>query len=117
MYFQFQCLSISILCKNLEIYEKFGYLIFFLGDAFLERALLTNYKAGLSDHDDLEERERFFGSNKKPTIKPKSIWDLLCGALEDFILRILIFASLLNITLSEAVADPGDRPTAWIEGI
>lgn len=42
--------------------------------------------------------------------------ELLCGALEDFILRILIFASLLNITLSEAVADKDDRPTAWIEG-
>ena len=38
------------------------------------------------------------------------------GALEDFIMRILLVASLVSIVISVGVADDDHRASAWIEG-
>ena len=59
---------------------------------------------------------QLYGSNVKPKVKSKSIFELLWAALEDFTLRILIFCSALSITLSLATVAKEERSKAWIEG-
>lgn len=46
-----------------------------------------------------------------------SYCQLLWKALDDFTLRILIFASVISIILEVAISDPEERKTAWIEGV
>ena len=49
-------------------------------------------------------------------MKSKSVFELLCNALEDFTLRILIFCSFLSIILEVSTAADDEKPTSWIEG-
>jgi Ca2+ transporting ATPase len=46
----------------------------------------------------VENREKYFGSNRKPPKKLKSVMDILLGALDDFTLKVLIVASILSIS-------------------
>jgi P-type Ca2+ transporter type 2B len=87
------------------------------GDRFLETALCTSFKMGIpGDENDLRERESVFATNRKPLIKPKSFLELLCGALEDFTLRILLVASILSIAIEVGTAKEEERKTKWVDG-
>ena len=57
-----------------------------------------------------------FGNNRKPEIPPKGYFELLCAALEDFTMRVLMVASVVSIVIETATAKEDHRPTAWIEG-
>ncbi|CAD8110921.1 unnamed protein product [Paramecium sonneborni] len=81
----------------------------------LEMSLCTNFTKGLKG-DDFKEREILFGNNKKPVIPPKTYIKLLLQALEDFIMRVLLVASIVSIIIGVATADDDHRSLAWIEG-
>ena len=68
------------------------------------------------DEDDIKERLEFYGTNQKPVKIPPGFFELLCQALEDFTLRILIVASLVTIGVEVGTASPDHRKTAWIQG-
>jgi len=62
--------------------------------------LNTNIKNGISnDPEDLIEREKIFGNNKKPEVKALTFFQLLVTALNDFTLKILMFAAVLSIVI------------------
>ena len=42
--------------------------------------------------------------------------ELLCNALEDFTLRILLVAAILSIIIDVATAPAEERSHAWVEG-
>ena len=48
--------------------------------------------------------------------EPPGFVELFCEALEDFTLRILLFAAILSIALETGTAKPEERSKAWIEG-
>lgn len=74
----------------------------------------------------MDERIRVYGSNKRIPRPPKGYFELLCNALEDFTLRVLLVASIFSIGLTYILnipvaievgtAEPDHRNTAWIEG-
>lgn len=50
-------------------------------------------------------------------IECKTYVELLCAALEDFTMRVLIVAAIISIIVDVVTADESYRPVAWIEGI
>lgn len=46
---------------------------------------------------DIKEREAVFGDNKRAIREPKSYLELLCEALSDFTMRILMVAAVVEI--------------------
>ena len=42
--------------------------------------------------------------------------ELLCAALEDFTMRILMVASIVSMVIETVTADDEHRSIAWIEG-
>ncbi len=84
----------------------------------------TNASKGLSPVD-LSAREAHFGSNKKEPTKLTSFYKLFLGALDDFMLKLLIVCAIVSISIEVAFAEPQDRShgkfihlnfIAWIEG-
>jgi len=61
-------------------------------------------------------RREVFGSNEKPVVKPFTFFELLLMALNDFTLKILMIASIVNIVISTIVAHEDEKATAWVEG-
>lgn len=57
-----------------------------------------------------------FGHNRKYEPPLSSFCELFVSALNDFILKVLIVASLVSIAVEVAVASEEKRKTAWIEG-
>jgi len=49
-------------------------------------------------------------------LKAKSWISLFIGALDDFMLKVLIVAAIFSITFDMILASPHDRSHAWIEG-
>ena len=68
------------------------------------------------DEEDKNERIQYYGGNEKPVKLPPGFCELVCEALEDFTLRILIVAALLTIGIEVGTADEEKRKIAWIEG-
>ena len=64
----------------------------------------------------MEQRVNAFGSNDKYEPPMKTFCFLFKEALDDFILKILIIASVLSMVVEVAVAEDAKRQTAWIEG-
>lgn len=56
-------------------------------------------KGILGDEADLGRRREQYGTNRKEPAKPPSFFALLLEALNDFILKILIVASILSIAI------------------
>ena len=52
-----------------------------------------------NDDGNLAERKKKYGTNEKYVKEPAGFFELFCAALEDFILRILIVASILSIII------------------
>ena len=72
--------------KNNEIlnyFEKASW------SSFLEKALWTNLKTGITDDiEEMKEREEIFGSNAKEKKEIPTFWELIKEALDDFILKV-----------------------------
>jgi len=66
------------------------------------------------DEHDLEKRTFAFQNNEKPVIPPKSFFELLKEALDDFTLKILMVASVVSIILEMSTTSHPE--TAWVEG-
>lgn len=58
---------------------------------------------------DFSDRELVFGSNKKPPMKRVSFITLFIGALDDFMLKLLLVCACISVSIDVGFADPGDR--------
>lgn len=68
------------------------------------------------EQNHIQKRIKAFGTNRKYEPPLSSFCELFKEALDDFILKILIVASILSIAVEVAMADSSKRATAWIEG-
>lgn len=66
------------------------------GDDGILNKLKTDRKNGIQKANSLG-REEFFGNNKKPEAKLKSLLEIFMQALDDFTLKILIVAAIVSI--------------------
>lgn len=84
---------------------------------WLVKGLATHSNKGISNEEDaLKVRRDTFGTNEKEIKQPPGLLELLCEALEDFTLRILVVAAILAIVLETSTAKAEERAKAWIEG-
>lgn len=65
-------------------------------------------KIGLTG-DDFDQRTEFFGNNYRPPLEAKSWISIFLGALDDFMLKVLIFSAIIAITFDMLLAKPEDR--------
>ena len=79
-----------------------------LGLAGLQEKLRTNIQRGLTSID-LKEREEHFGSNYKEPQKRTPFCRLFLGALEDFMLRLLLVCAVISISIDMGFASKSDR--------
>jgi magnesium-transporting ATPase (P-type) len=86
-------------------------------ESILDR-LKVDPKIGLNekDADDLQRRDNQFGTNYKPPPETTPFYKFWLGALEDFMLKVLIGGASLSIVIDMSLADNHHRKTAWIEG-
>jgi magnesium-transporting ATPase (P-type) len=64
---------------------------------------------------DFDERDARYGSNFKAPPVRTPFCELFMGALDDFMLKILMICAVLSITI-EMIFAAEHRNTAWIEG-
>jgi magnesium-transporting ATPase (P-type) len=76
----------------------------------LQEGLRSNYSEGLTPVD-FAEREAAFGSNKKPKAKKVSFFSLFFGALDDFMLKLLLVCACISISIDVGFANPDERGT------
>lgn len=58
---------------------------------------------------DFKSRSDQFGSNYREPLKAKTWISLFIGALDDFMLKVLIVASIFSIIFDMILADPHER--------
>lgn len=88
--------------------EKIG------GDDMIINKLKTDRLKGIaSAHKG--SREEFFGNNKKPEVKLKTLLQIFIQSLDDFTLKILIVAAIVSIVVEMLTSKHPE--TAWIEGV
>lgn len=80
----------------------------------MQKGLQTDFKNGVST-ETLNEREAYFGTNRKEKVIVPSLISFMLDALEDFMLRVLLLAGVISIIL-EMISKPDGRSHAWIEG-
>jgi len=86
-------------------------------EAIIEK-LNSDKDKGITD-EDLMDREMFFGSNMREDLLADSCCSMLWVALDDFMLKLLIFCSCLSIAAETFLAylnDPCHMATAWLDG-
>ena len=77
----------------------------------------TNGVNGINgDEIDCTERINAYGSNEKEPKELPGFCTLFFQALDDFMLKVLIFAAIISIALQVGSAAPEKRSTEWIEG-
>ena len=74
----------------------------------IQKTLKTDFIRGVSPHD-LANREAHFGTNRKAPAKITPFYKLFFGALDDFMLKLLLVCAVISISIEVAFADPGDR--------
>ncbi len=94
------------LIKTSEV--KFEQFVKLSGMQGLAESLKTNYEKGLNPID-FEEREAQFGTNRKPPPKKVSFCKLMLGALDDFMLKLLLVCACVSIAIDVGFADPQER--------
>lgn len=72
-------------------------------------------KFGLTG-EDFPERTLQFGDNFRPSLVAKPFYKLFWQALDDFMLKVLICASIFSIVFDMLLASPDHKKHAWIEG-
>jgi hypothetical protein len=58
---------------------------------------------------DFQEREGHFGSNYRPPPKRTPFCKLFIGALDDFMLKLLLVCAVVSISIEVGFADAEDR--------
>ena len=90
----------------------------------MKSGLKTNFETGLTPVD-FKEREDHFGSNYKPPPKRTPFCRLFIGALDDFMLKLLLACACISICVDVGFADDHERShcmlyrfnsLAWVEG-
>ncbi len=76
----------------------------------IEEGLKTNFNSGLTPVDFME-RELQFGDNKKPPMIKVSFFNLFFGALDDFMLKLLLVCACISISIDVGFAAPENRNT------
>jgi hypothetical protein len=79
-----------------------------LGIKSICEKLKVDLKTGLTGEDFLLRTE-FFGNNFRPPLKAKTWISLFLGALDDFMLKVLIFSAIVSITFDLLLSKPEDR--------
>lgn len=79
--------------------------------------LQVDPKAGLSDSspEDFEKRDAQFGSNFKPLPVAGPFFSFFFGAMDDFMLKILLVCAFLSIVIDMSLADADHRKTGKSE--
>jgi magnesium-transporting ATPase (P-type) len=72
--------------------------------------LRTNFEVGLTPID-FEQRNEQYGSNKKPPMKRTPFFTLFFGALDDFMLKLLLVCACVSISIDLGFAEGDDRNT------
>jgi len=83
-------------------------ILFMLGMQGLADGIRTSYQSGLQPID-FDQREAHFGTNKKPPAKRVSFCKLFLGALDDFMLKLLIVCACISIAIDVGFSEPEDR--------
>ncbi|CAD8181544.1 unnamed protein product [Paramecium pentaurelia] len=82
----------------------------------IESGLQTNFEKGLKG-DDFKERNLFYGTNQSIINSSKKTYvQMVQSNLEDYLIQILLVASILQIIIGVITADENCRSLAWIEG-
>lgn len=79
----------------------------------LAHSLRTNYETGLNPID-FDQRDEQYGSNKKPPTKRTPFITLFLGALDDFMLKLLLVCAIVSISIEVGFSDEDHRPTGKI---
>lgn len=74
----------------------------------IAKTLKTDLQKGVSPHD-LAKREEHFGTNRKAPIKITPFYKLFFGAMDDFMLKLLLVCAVVSISIEVAFADAADR--------
>lgn len=82
--------------------------------AGLATMLRSDVKRGITAAD-FESRDQHFGSNEKKASERTPFCTLFLGALNDFMLKVLIVSAVISIIVS-MIFEADHRSTAWIEG-
>ena len=80
----------------------------------LAQKLFSNTQDGITG-DDLEERDKAFGSNAKEPPKRTGFCKLMLMALDDLMLKVLIVAAIISLIVS-MIFEEDHREIAWVEG-
>jgi magnesium-transporting ATPase (P-type) len=81
---------------------------FILGVEGLVKNLRTNIEKGLSP-DDLEDRVKHFGTNRKEPPERTPYWQFFIKAIDDFMLKLLLVCACVDIGFGVGFAAPEDR--------
>lgn len=65
---------------------------------------------------DAVARGKHFGSNFRAPLIAEGCCSMFVGALDDFMLKLLIVCAIVSITLDTIMAAPEDKSIAWIDG-
>lgn len=78
--------------------------------------LKVDPKVGLNDQDqtDLQKRDAQFGSNYKPPPVASPFCTFFAGAMDDFMLKILLACAFFSIAIDMSLADAEHRKTGKI---
>ena len=88
----------------------------FRGSDALYEALDVNVERGINSSS-FEIRRELFGSNYKEPQERTPFLELLLGALDDFMLKLLIVCAIVIIPVEVGFAkDADERKIAWVEG-
>ncbi|EAR94179.2 calcium-translocating P-type ATPase, PMCA-type protein (macronuclear) [Tetrahymena thermophila SB210] len=83
---------------------------------FIE-GLGSNLKTGISTSpNEIKDRERIYGHNRREQVIPATFCQLLWDALQDLTLRILVVAAIISISVEVGTAPADKRSIAWVEG-
>lgn len=85
------------------------------GSEGLRDALQTSIELGASTLS-IEGRKMAFGSNHKEGPQRTKFCDLLLGALDDFMLKILIVCAIFSIVVDTSFATAETIGHAWVDG-
>lgn len=74
----------------------------------LAENLRTSFEHGLTPID-FDQRNEHFGSNKKPPAKRTPFCTLFFGALDDFMLKLLLVCACVSIAIEVGFAEEHDK--------
>jgi|LauGreDrversion4_2_1035121.scaffolds.fasta_scaffold130899_5 hypothetical protein len=74
----------------------------------LVKNLRTNLEKGLTPND-LEDRVRHFGTNRKDPPERTPYWEFFIKAIDDFMLKLLLVCACVDIGFGVGFAEPEDR--------